>query len=152
MEKQEDDEIQKKKADAEKLKNYIDEMAKGQKAPVAKDLVSLKHVETKKQTVSQETKNLASALKDKGKLKETSDKLSNDELTILESFEKKRLFLSRIAIIVNQSRVTMGMEGYKKSELETILNNLIDKGYLESQIVNENAVYILTEKGEERLQ
>ena len=152
MENQEDDEAQKKKADAEKLKSYIDEMAKGQKAPVAKDLVTLKHVETKKQTVSQETKNLASVLKDRGTLKEISDKLSNDELTILEAFEKKRLFLSRIAIIVNQSRVMMGMEGYKKAELETILNNLIAKGYLDSQVVNENMVYILTDKGEERIQ
>lgn len=152
MENQEDDEAQKKKADAEKLKSYIDEMAKGQKAPVAKDLVTLKHVETKKQTVSQETKNLASVLKDSGKLKETSDKLSNDELTILEAFEKKRLFLSRIAIIVNQSRVMMGMEGYKKADLEMILNNLITKGYLDSQMVNENVVYILTDKGEERIQ
>ncbi len=152
MENQEEDEAQKNKADAEKLKSYIDEMAKDQKAPVAKDLVTLKHVETKKQAVSQETKNLASVLKDSGKLKETSDKLNNDELTILEAFEKKRLFMSRIAIIVNQSRVMMGMEGYKKAELEIILNNLIAKGYLDSQVVNENVVYILTDKGEERIQ
>jgi len=152
MENQEEDEAQKNKADAEKLKSYIDEMAKDQKAPVAKDLVTLKHVETKKQAVSQETKNLASVLKDSGKLKETSDKLNNDELTILEAFEKKRLFMSRIAIIVNQSRVMMGMEGYKKAELEVILNNLIAKGYLDSQVVNENVVYILTDKGEERIQ
>jgi len=152
MENQEDDEAQKNKADAEKLKSYIDEMAKGQKAPVAKDLVTLKHVETKKQAVSKETKNLASVLKDSGKFKETSVKLNNDELTILEAFEKKRLFISRIAIIVNQSRVMMGMEGYKKAELEVILNNLIAKGYLDSQVVNENVVYILTDKGKERIQ
>ena len=152
MENQEEDEAQKNKADAEKLKSYIDEMAKDQKAPVAKDLVTLKHVETKKQAVSQETKNLANVLKDSGKLKETSDKLNNDELTILEAFEKKRLFMSRIAIIVNQSRVMMGMEGYKKAELEVILNNLIAKGYLDSQVVNENVVYILTDKGEEHIQ
>lgn len=152
MEKQEDNDSQKDKVDAEKLKSYIDDMAKGQKAPVAKDLVTLTHVETKKQAVSQDTKNLADAIKEIGAFEEKSDELTNDELTILESFEKKRLFLSRIAIIVNQSRVMMGMEGYKKAELEDILNNLIAKGYLESQVVNENTVYILTEKGEERIQ
>ncbi|MFX1275220.1 MAG: hypothetical protein ACFFAT_09290 [Promethearchaeota archaeon] len=152
MEKQEDNDSQKDKVDAEKLKSYIDDMAKGQKAPVAKDLVTLKHVETKKQTVSQETKNLADAIKEIGAFEEKSDELTNDELTILESFEKKRLFLSRIAIIVNQSRVMIGMEGFKKAELEDILNNLIAKGYLDSQVVNENIVYILTEKGEERIQ
>ncbi len=152
MEKQEDDDSQRKKADAEKLKSYIDEMAKGQKAPIAKDLVILKHVETKKQMVSQDAKNLADAIKEIEGFKEKSDELTSDELTILEAFEKKRLFLSRIAIIVNQSRVTMGMEGFNKSELEEILNNLIAKGYLESQVVNDNVVYILTEKGEERIQ
>ncbi|MFX1383523.1 MAG: hypothetical protein ACFFBP_13865 [Promethearchaeota archaeon] len=152
MEKQEDNDSQKDKVDAEKLKSYIDDMVKGQKAPVAKDLVTLKHVETKKQTVSQETKNLADAIKEIGAFEEKSDELTNDELTILESFEKKRLFLSRIAIIVNQSRVMIGMEGFKKAELEDILNNLIAKGYLDSQVVNENIVYILTEKGEERIQ
>ena len=152
MENHNEDDTENNKEKAEKLKSYFDEMSKGKKAPIAKDVVQLKHVETKKQEVSKETIQLAESLKAQGKILEGTDELSNDELTILEAFEKKRLFLERIAIIVNQGRVTMGMEGFKKVELEAILNSLIAKGFLESQVVNEKTVYILTEKGKERIQ
>ena len=153
MENQNDADSKKDKIDSEKLKTYIDEMAKGKKSPIAKEIVSLKHVETKKQKVSKETINLSQNLKAQIKSQENADALSNDEITVLESFmEKSRLFLSRIAIIVNQSRVVLGNEGLKKAELEDILNSLINKGYLETQVVNENTVYILTESGKDRIQ
>jgi len=153
MENQNDADSKKDKIDSEKLKTYIDEMAKGKKSPIAKEIVSLKHVETKKQKVSKETINLSQNLKAQIKSQENAEALSNDEITVLESFmEKSRLFLSRIAIIVNQSRVVLGNEGLKKAELEDILNSLINKGYLETQVVNENTVYILTESGKDRIQ
>ena len=136
----------------EKMRSYLEQMAQGKKQPVAKDMVTLKHVEVKKQEVSQETKDLAQTLKQQVLTHDQFEKLTNDEITVLESFMGKRLFLSRIAIIVNQSRIPLGIEGLKKAELEEILDNMIAKGYIQSEQVNDNTVYFLTERGEYRIQ
>lgn len=122
------------------------------KQPVAKDLVQLKHVEVKKQELSPETRDLAQTLKERFIEHDQFERLSNDELTILESFMDKRLFLERIAIIANQSRIPLGIPGFKKAELEDIIEGLISKGYLESQMVGEKPVYFLTERGKYRIQ
>lgn len=128
------------------------EKEEGQKQPVAKDLVQLKHVEVKKQELSPETRNLAQTLKERFIEHDQFERLSNDEITILETFMGKRLFLERIAIIANQSRIPLGIPGFKKSELEEILNHLISKGYIESEMVGDKCVYILTERGKYRVQ
>ncbi|MBY9008117.1 MAG: hypothetical protein KGD63_15360 [Candidatus Lokiarchaeota archaeon] len=142
--------------DKEEKKNeivsYFEEAAKKKKEKVAKDLVELTHVETQKQQPSPETLNLAKTLKDQIITHDSFQQLSNDEMTIIESIQKKRMFLSRIAIIANQSRIPMGNEPYKKAELEEILGSLIAKGYVESEIVGENRVYYLTERGKYRIQ
>ena len=122
------------------------------KKPVAKDLVELKHVEVKKQEISQETKELANVIKTQGLTQDQSNELSNDEITILESFIGKRLFLTRIAIVVNQSRIPLGIEPFKKAELEQLLENLINKGFIDFSIVEDKHVYFLTEKGKECIQ
>lgn len=119
---------------------------------VAKDLVELEHVEVKKQEMSQETKNLADALKQIGQEESVSEELTNDEITILESFVGKRLFLRRIAIVVNQSRIPLGIEPFKKEELELLLDRLIHKDYINFDIVNQERVYFLTDKGKEYIQ
>ncbi len=119
---------------------------------VAKDLVELKHVEVKKQEMSKETKNLADTLKKVGQMEGVSEELTNDEITILESFVGKRLFLRRIAIVVNQSRIPLGIEPFKKEELELLLDRLIHKDYINFEIVNQERVYFLTDKGKEFLQ
>ena len=119
---------------------------------VAKDLVELEHVEVKKQEMSQETKNLADALKQVGQEEGVSEELTNDEITILESFVGKRLFLRRIAIVVNQSRIPLGIEPFKKEELELLLDRLIHKDYINFDIVNQERVYFLTDKGKEYIQ
>ena len=134
--------------DNEDLADILKKVAKDEEKVVAKDLVQLKHVETKKQEVSQETKELAKVLKQQ----EEEDELSNDEITILESFIGKRLFLRRIAIVVNQSRIPLGIEPFKKEELEKLLDRLIHNGYIDFDIVNNERVYILTEKGKELIQ
>jgi len=134
--------------DKEDLADILKKVAKDEKKVVAKDLVQLKHVETKKQEVSQETKELAKVLKQQ----EEEEKLSNDEITILESFIGKRLFLRRIAIVVNQSRIPLGIEPFKKEELEKLLGRLIHNGYIDFDIVNNERVYFLTEKGKELIQ
>lgn len=124
----------------------------GKKNQVAKDLVTLKHVEVKKQEVSRETKDLAQTLKERYLEHDQFERLSNDEITILETFMGKRLFLERIAIIANQSRIPLGIPGFKKAELEKILGSLIAKGYLQSENVGEKIVYYLTERGKYRIQ
>lgn len=145
-EKDEDDE----KEDITNLSQQ--KTAQDKKKIVAKDLVDLEHVEVKKQEVSQETKNLADVLKQIGLEEGVSEELTNDEITILESFVGKRLFLRRIAIVINQSRIPLGIEPFKKEELELLLDRLIHKDYIDFDIVNEERVYFLTEKGKESIQ
>jgi hypothetical protein len=136
----------------ERTRNYIEEMAKNKKEPVAKDLVQLKHVEVKKQEISKETLDLASTLKEQFVKYDQFERLTNDELTILESFIGGRMFLSRIAIVANQSRIPLGIEPFKKADLERILKSLQEKGYIESEQVGEKPVYFLTERGKYRIQ
>jgi hypothetical protein len=136
----------------EKIRNYIEEMTKKKKAPVAKDLVQLKHVEVKKQKVDQETLDLAKTLKEQYIKHDQFEHLSNDELTILESFIGGRMFLSRIAIVANQSRIPLGIEPFRKADLEKVLNSLIAKGYVEFEQVGDQLVYFLTERGKYRVQ
>ena len=123
-----------------------------EKKEVAKDLVELKHVEVKKQKISQDTRDLAQTLKERYLEHDQFERLSNDEITILETFMGKRLFLERIAIIANQSRMPLGIPGFKRAELEKILNDMISKGYIEAEKVGEKNVYYLTERGKYRVQ
>jgi len=123
-----------------------------EKKEVAKDLVELKHVEVKKQKISQDTRDLAQTLKERYLEHDQFERLSNDEITILETFMGKRLFLERIAIIANQSRMPLGIPGFKRAELEKILNDMVSKGYIEAEKVGEKNVYYLTERGKYRVQ
>ena len=144
--------LKKKEEETEKIRDYIEQMVKSKKSPVAKDLVELKHVEVKKQEVSQDTLDLAKTLRDRYIEYDQFEDLSNDEITILESFMGKRMFLTRIAIVANQSRVPLGIEPFKKAELEKILEKLISKGYVKTEQVGDNLVYFLTERGENLVQ
>lgn len=150
--KKEDEPAKTEIEDKEKIRKYIEQMTKSKTAPVAKDLVELKHVEVKKQEIGQDTLDLAKSLKQQILEHDQFERLSNDELTILESFMGKRLFLSRIAIVANQSRIPLGIEPFKKAELEKILDVLISKGYIEAEKVGENIVYYLSERGKYRIQ
>ena len=160
MEEKDNEQTGKKKEDVDKIRNYISEMAKGKPSPLeekkehdaAKDQVILEHVETKKQEVSKETLEFAKRLKDQVLEHDHFEELTNDELTILESFMGRRLLLTRIAIIANQSRVPLGIEPLNKAQLMNILDGLVEKGYLETEKVNDNDVYWLTERGKYRVQ
>ena len=153
MEDEKDTESSRKEQDEkEKIREYIIKAVEGKNKAVAKDLVQLSHVEVKKQEVSQETLNLAQTLRDQFIEHDKFEILSNDEITLLESFSGKRLFLTRIAIVVNQSRVPLGIEPLKKAELEKLLESLISKGYVKSEKVGDNEVYFLTERGNYRVQ
>jgi predicted transcriptional regulator len=142
----------KEQEEKDKIGEYIAKAIEGKKKAVAKDLVQLSHVEVKKQELSKDTLNLAQTLRDQLVQHDQFEILSNDEITILESFDGKRLFLTRIAIVVNQSRVPLGIEPFKKAELEKLLNSLISKGYIKSEKVGDNEVYFLTERGNYRVQ
>ena len=148
----EDKNLKKELGDKEKIRIYLEQMAQSKKSPVAKDLVQLKHVEVKKQKISPETLDLANTLKEQYLEHDQFERLSNDDLTILESFISKRMLLTRIAIVANQSRIPLGIEPFKKAELERILDTLISKGYLEVEQVEGNNVYILTERGKYKIQ
>jgi len=152
MENKNDQSSKKEDEEKEKVKAYLDKVAEQKKAPIAKDLVTLKHVEVKKQEISPETRDLAQTLKESYLEHDQFGRLSNDEITILETFMNKRLFLERIAIIANQSRIPLGIPGFKRAELEEILERLISKGYIESEMVGDKNVYFLTERGKYRVQ
>jgi hypothetical protein len=144
MENKDDESFEKEEEEKEKDKQ--------KKKLVAKDLVTLKHVETKAQEISPETRDLAQTLKERYIEHDQFERLTNDEITILETFMGKRLFLERIAIIANQSRVPLGIPGFKKAELEEILEGLVSKGYIEFDVVGDKNVYFLTERGKYRVQ
>jgi hypothetical protein len=152
MENKNNQSTKKEDEEKEKVKAYIEKKAENKKQSVAKDLVTLKHVEVHKQNISPETRDLAQTLKKSYLEHDQFERLTNDEITILETFMGKRLFLERIAIIANQSRVPLGIPGFKKAELEEILGNLVSKGYLESEMVGDKNVYFLTERGKYRVQ
>lgn len=138
--------INNEKTDSSERESEVKEKA------VAKDLVKLKHIEVQKKDVSQDIMDLANAMKEKGLDQDSKEKLTNDEITVLESFVGKRLFLRRIAIVVNQSRVPLGLEPFKKEDLEKLLDRLIHKEYIDFDVVNDERVYFLTEKGKEKIQ
>ncbi|QEE15643.1 hypothetical protein DSAG12_01469 [Promethearchaeum syntrophicum] len=132
------------------------EEKKKKKSKLAKDFVNLTHVETKKQKV--DYKGMVDILSQKEKYDEQQQfrkKLTTDEQAILTSFQKNRMLLDRIWIITNQSRIQMGMDGYKLEKLKAILDNLVEMGYLKYEAVEYeskfNDVYILTELGKEQV-
>ena len=133
-------------------KENIEKRNEGIQKTVAKDQVDLKHVEVKKQEIGPETRDLAQTLKESFLEHDQFERLSNDEITILETFMGKRLFFERIAIIANQSRIPLGIPGFNKAELIKILDDLISKGYIESDLVGDKLVYFLTERGRYRVQ
>ncbi len=152
MENKNNESIEKENEEKEKVEAHLVTSSEKKQPPVAKDLVTLKHVEVKKQEISPETRNLAQTLKEQYIEHDQFERLSNDEITILETFMGKRLFLERIAIIANQSRIPLGIPGFKKAELEKILEDLISKGYIVSEVVGDKQVYFLTERGKYRVQ
>ena len=137
----------------EKSKKKKEEM---EESKIAKDFVNLTHVETKKQKV--DYRGMGDILSQKKKYDEQQQfkqKLTTNEQAILTSFQKNRMLLDRIWIITNQSRIQMGLNGYKREDLKEILDNLVKLGYLNYEVVEYeskiNDVYILTEFGKEQV-
>ncbi|MGV9172728.1 MAG: hypothetical protein ACOC44_04475 [Promethearchaeia archaeon] len=149
--KSKNDQEEKKKEKKKELSDLF-ESSQEKKGEVAKEKVKLKHVEVQKQKMSPDAADLAKSLKEQMLTHDHFERLSNDEITVLETFMNRRLFLSRIAIIANQSRIPLGIEPFKKADLEKILENLMDKGYVESETMGDKEVYFLTERGKYRVQ
>lgn len=116
----------------------------------AKEEINLQHVETKKQEVGDLSKESELL---KLKEMETSKTLSSLEKTILNAFQKKRMILTRIAIVVNEGRLAINQEKIPMADLKAILDILVNKGYLTHEIIEydgqKNDVYVLTEAGEQ---
>ncbi|GAB4315359.1 MAG: hypothetical protein Kow0069_17190 [Promethearchaeota archaeon] len=121
---------------------------------VARDLVKLRHVETRKQEVA-----VAPELREQLELAEQKRRLesplSNEEVVVLSALEQRRMFLSRVAIVVNQGRVPLGLPPLGREELEGTLSRLVERGLVERQLVRsegqERWVYFLTEAGREQV-
>ena len=140
----------------DKSKKKKEEKEEKEESKIAKDFVNLTHVKTKKQKV--DYRGMGDILSQKEKYDEQQQfkqKLTTDEQAILTSFQKNRMLLDRIWIITNQSRIQMGLDGYKRENLKKILDNLVKLGYLKYEAIEYeskfNDVYILTELGKEQV-
>ena len=117
---------------------------------------NLTHVETKKQTVDKTAIADILAVKQQYDAKHTLEQpLSPIEFAILSAFQKKRLLLDRIWIIVNQSRTSLGLEPISRTIMRETLTGLCDKDLLEHLNMKYegkiNEVYLITEKGSEEI-
>ena len=125
---------------------------------MARDQVKLTHVETHRQEAhlenapeSQLKAQLTSALE----RAEVTAPLSNDELNVISAIGKRRLFLQRIMIIMNQTRVPLGLAPLREDDLLEVLKSLEKTRMLITELVHsegqERLVFYLTEEGQEHL-
>jgi hypothetical protein len=112
----------------------------------ARESVKLTKVETKRQEVNLSETDLGMAQKFESELNPKNE-LSKDEITLINIFEKQKLFLDRIAIMVNQTKKTLNQPLLKKADFEALLNSLMDKGLVASRQAPAGVVYYLTEAG-----
>ena len=117
-----------------------------------KEMPNLTHVKTKKQTVDKKAiADLLAVQQRKDAEHQLEQSLTPVEFTILSAFQKKRLLLDNIWIMVNQSQTSMGGDPISRTTLQETLAKLCVKGYLEKNEVDyqgkKNEVYLLTEKG-----
>jgi len=122
---------------------------------VARDLVKLKHVETQVQKAT----GLSAVLKEKSKQEtDAKEKLSEDAFAAISAIsESKRLFLQRIQIVVNQSRVPLAKPPLREAEFRELMTDLVKRDIVNLQFVTTEGlgpreVYSLTEKGKELLE
>jgi len=133
------------------------EEEKEERRKAAKEFVNLTHVETKKQQVdTTELSGLMAVKKNYDAEVTAKFNLTAEDRAILSSFQKKRMMLERVWIIVNQSRTQMGLSPIKLSDIKQELDDMVKAGFLDHEEVEyeqkKNDVYILTEKGEEEIQ
>ena len=129
---------------------------KEDKQKAAKEFVDLVHVDTKKQIIDKsDMADMLNVKKEFDAQAENVDTLTSDDRSLLSSFQKKRMMLDRLYIIMNQSRKMLGMELFKRDEIKEMLDSMVFSGYLEYKAIEyegkTNEVYILTEKGEDEI-
>jgi len=121
-----------------------------------REMPNLTHVKTKKQTVDiKAIANLLKVQQRKDAEHKLEQALTSVEFTILSAFQKKRLLLDNIWIMVNQSQTSMGGDPISRITLQETLAELCVKGYLEKNEVDYqgkiNEVFLLTEKGSDEI-
>jgi len=120
------------------------------KKPSARESITLKKVETKKQDVNLSEgevgmmNNFERDVNPKGAL-------TNDEITLVNILEKKKVFLTQITIEFNSTRQTMGMPLFKAKDFQGLLDGLISKGLVASRDAPGGKVFFLTPAGLEFL-
>lgn len=114
--------------------------------PAERRLVKLKKVKTKHQDVDLSDSEIAMARRFEQQTPKAS--LSNDEITLINIFEKKKLFLANIAIMFNQTRATLGMSLLKKEDLLGLLDGLKARGLVATRPTPSGEdVFYLTDEG-----
>jgi predicted transcriptional regulator len=117
----------------------------------AKDRVNLKRVETRRQEVKLSQKEIEMMQQFEQNINPKTE-LSNDEITIINIFEKQRLFITRILIKFNQTRAALGMPLFKTKDIQDIVDGLVSKQLVTSAVApNGENVYFLTEAGKDFL-
>lgn len=138
--------------------NNVEENKK--KGKPAKEVVNLTHVETHKQKIDRESlADLFSLQKEKEMkgIKEQIQEIDVEDKNILMAFQKKRLLLDRIWIIVNQTRTQLNLEPIKRADLKIKLDHIVELGYLTHEEIEDsmtqkmNDVYVLTDKGQDEI-
>jgi predicted transcriptional regulator len=116
---------------------------------VARDMVSLKHVEVNAQKTA--STGLSDALLHHQAMRRPN--LSALQAVLLQAFQKKRMDLTRLMIVVNTGRKTSGLPQLTVEEITAELDTLIHGGFLTLQLVEYegqvNKIYVLTEEGEQ---
>ncbi|MHA1679952.1 MAG: hypothetical protein ACTSUE_03025 [Promethearchaeota archaeon] len=117
----------------------------------ARDMVALKKVKTRGQRVNLSDGEIEMMRKFEGQVNPKAD-LSNDEITLMNVLEKQKLFLNRIAIMINQTRAALSLDLFMKKDLIGIINSLSAKGLVTSRDTpSGELVYYLTEDGKDFL-
>jgi DNA-binding MarR family transcriptional regulator len=112
----------------------------------ARESVELTKVETRRQEINLSDSDIGMAKKFESEFNPKGE-LTKDEITLINIFEKQKLFLDRIAIMVNQTKNTLNQPLLKKADFEALLDSLVKKGLVASRKAPAGVVYYLTEAG-----
>jgi predicted transcriptional regulator len=116
----------------------------------ARENITLKHTETKRQDVKLSEKEIGMMRNFEKSVNPKGD-LTNDEITMINILEKQKLFMERIAIKINQTRQALALTLFKAKDLQAIIDSLTAKGIVTSREAPAGKVFYLTEAGLEFL-
>ena len=134
-----------------------DENKESKETVPARDRVELKKIDTTKQRQEVDEEKISQLMEEKRKadeiLKEEDAKLNPLHRMILTSFQKDRMILLQLIIVINQTRKVMGQGLFTEETVKAHCDELVEWGFCTHQSVEfqgkTNEVYIITDKGKE---